>query len=516
MEEFERRKTKSINSLKDENNKFFEKYLDLEKEEESKYLQKTKKLNFDQTKKQPFETTILIQTSNLTNKKYEEMMKNLPHNIELLKKGKKTEKFFVLNFVQDLLCEENNNSIDYLLSFGILPNLIEILDEDEDPGLQYEAACCIANICTGTSGQAEMVIQAGCMPILIRLLLSTKQDLQYRAAVALCNILENSDEVSYEPWVDAMVKIFISTFRLGPPLGIKKAIVCCLSNLVERWNKESKTINKHFPDLALILLDLIAQQSHQGLLSEACYSLERILYNNDPLITLTMQHGLCNKIFEIFRNNSFDSLIQVHCLNILADISSGAEEHVYELINAGILPLVYKTLLKNEQVLHKQCCLILYNVCEVSDQYIQLIIDMNFVPILLELLEEEDSIKKNAFYALSSMVDMGGLEQMGFLINSGIIQIFVDFLNFGDNEVVLSCLGSLQKIFKLGEIFSSIRDINNNPIVLNFISCGGLDNIRKLKLNNDDKEINILLGEIMIHFLNEHNKLSEEEKNFKK
>ena len=173
-----------------------------------------------------------------------------------------------------------NRKIDVFL---IHSRLVQLLERNERPELQFEAAWALTNIASGNSEQTECVVRAGSCDHFIRLLSSPAINVAEQAVWALANIA-GEGPVLRDMIID--LGVLPSLTRLITPTATPSFlanIAWCISNLCRNKNPPPAlhAIQACLPSIKQLLL-----HDSPGVVSDACWSLSYISDGDNDRIQL--------------------------------------------------------------------------------------------------------------------------------------------------------------------------------------------------------------------------------------
>lgn len=85
------------------------------------------------------------------------------------------QQVFATQQFRKLLCIDKNPPIQQVIDAGVVPRLVEFLEDCSRQELQFEAAWALANIASGSHDQTKTVIDHGAIPVLVQLLRNAEE-----------------------------------------------------------------------------------------------------------------------------------------------------------------------------------------------------------------------------------------------------------------------------------------------------------------------------------------------------
>lgn len=390
-----------------------------------------------------------------------------------------------------LLSRDRNPPINDLIESGILPILVECLQCDQNPSLQFEAAWALTNIASGTSHQTQAVVQAGAVPHFMRLLESSHQNVCEQAVWALGNIIGDGPTLRDFVIKYGVVNPLLKFIHPSIPIPFLRNVTWVIVNLCR--NKEPpppmETITQLLPALAYLI-----HHTDTDILVDSVWALSYLTDCGNMHIQAVIDADVV-PILVSFLNHS-EIKLQTAALRAVGNIVTGTDEQTQTVLNYGALTHFPALLQHHKEKIKKEAVWFLSNITAGNEAQVQLVVDAGLIPLIIRALEEcEFATQKEAAWAISNLTVSGNSAQTAHMVQCGALPPFCKLLQVKDSQVVQVVLDGIVNILKMAG-----DDVDKITLLIE--ECGGLDLIEKLQ-QHENPEIYKLSYDIIEQFFSE-------------
>jgi hypothetical protein len=342
----------------------------------------------------------------------------------------------------EMLENANPPLTDAFIEARIISRLVSFM---EKPELHNNVIFILAQITskTATDHQIQVVVDAGAVPHLIRLLGSDDSQLRLRSFPVLIAIAGKTPEFR-----DFVVEcgIIEPLLRLArSEVIVENSLMVCLTvgRLVTKGSSPPiDLIKKLFP----ILLKFL-QHANAKIVSYACLGIAETVLKSDAikLAVLIKDFGIVPQLVRLLGHEDVDIISDSLCA--LTIISSGTSNHSKVVLEAGALPVI-AVLLKNTTLkIVKVAVLFLSYVLAGKANQIQKVIDAQILQPLIEVLSTGDlESRKAAVRAVRNLSMRGTRKQIITLNQRGVLKPLCDLLTSNDVQLVNLILEGIENI----------------------------------------------------------------------
>mmetsp|Transcript_2329 Transcript_2329/g.5203 ORF Transcript_2329/g.5203 Transcript_2329/m.5203 type:complete len:626 (+) Transcript_2329:275-2152(+) len=335
---------------------------------------------------------------------------------------------------------------------GIIPRLVQLLNNDKNRKLQYEVAWTLTNICSAEHDDCQDVVDQNAIPEFIRLLDSCDDaEVLEQAIWALGNIAADCKDLQKLVLEEGVVDPLLHCIKRNMArTSLLRQSAWLLSNLC-RPKPQLEELYAAVP----IIKSILEQSSDNEVTTHACWALAYISGAEEALEEILEQQEVLKKLVSFVSQSS--SSMTTPCLRVLGNLCSGTSTATQAVVDAGGVPAILACLKSSERMsVKKECIWSLSNIAAGTSEQVQALVDANvFGDIIALMRTAEDSVRRECTYVLAnpwaSSVSVAPKVALA-LLDHGLVQELVALLNLSTPaNILIVAIEGLQDAIKKGQ-----------------------------------------------------------------
>ncbi|XP_075212134.1 karyopherin alpha3 [Lycorma delicatula] len=395
---------------------------------------------------------------------------NLEQLVEEAASDNPSKQLSAVQSARKLLSSDRNPPIDDLIRSGILPILVQCLEKHDNAQLQFEAAWALTNIASGTSAQTQAVVGAGAVPLFLQLLSSSHQNVCEQAVWALGNIIGDGPGLRDFVINLGVVQPLLAFIKPEIPITFMRNVTWVIVNLCR--NKDPPPPVQTIQDI-LPALNVLIHHTDINILVDTVWALSYLTDSGNEQIQMVIDSGVVSNLIPLLSHKEVK--VQTAALRAVGNIVTGTDEQTQVVLNYDALSHFPTLLTHPKEKICKEAVWFLSNITAGNQHQVQAVIDAGLLPKIIQNLSKGDfQTQKEAAWAISNLTISGNREQVGNLIQEGVIPPFCALLSCKDTQVIQVVLDGINNMLK-------VAGPHAEPLATMIEECGGLDKIEMLQ-----------------------------------
>ena len=428
----------------------------------------TKRRNLEQTEKQWLKLNEIF--------KAHYTLEDLPGLLEAMKSPVDENHLLAAQGFRKILSLEHSPPIQELIDAGILSYLIEWIQKFDFPQLQYESAWAITNIASGTHQHCQVIVEKGCVPLLIQMMTSNNEEVREQAVWALGNIGGDAPHCRDIILQNQGLPLLIKCLQASIKHSMIKNASWTISNLCRG---KPPPIYEMVKTAMPVLADIVQKQHDAEILSDSLWALSHLSEGSEEKVDALIETGVIPRTIQLLNHHLYN--IQLPAIRVIGNVVTGTEAQTQLIINLGGVEALSTLLSSAKKNTQKEAVWSISNICAGTKDQLDRIISADVMPRLVACAYSSDKeIKKETVWALSNAAAGGRPDQVAKFVESGIIQGLCSLFDENDVKIVSVALEGLNRILKCGkENFMGQDEISEFASIVE--QCNGLNKLEKLQ-----------------------------------
>ena len=343
--------------------------------------------------------------------------------IEIVKNAQSTDPQTQLNAIQSarkLLSSDKNPPIDQIIQAQMIPVLVECLNKDDFPNIQFEAAWALTNIASGTSKQTQYVVEVGAVEHFLRLLKSPNQNVCEQAVWALGNIIGDGPSCRDNVISLGVVEPLLQFINPNIPMSFLRNVTWVIVNLCR--NKDppppEDTIRQLLPALAFLIT-----HTDTNILVDTVWAISYLTDAGNNIIQMVIDSGFVPCLVPLLGHQ--DIKVVTAALRAVGNIVTGTDDQTQVVLNHDVLKYFNALLNHPKPKINKEAVWFLSNITAGTKLQVQAVIDANLIPQVIHLLGKGDlATRREAAWCINNLSLSGKREQVAYALQQGVLQPF--------------------------------------------------------------------------------------------